>query len=259
MKPGARNLITDVARAAGRQRVRSGSQIRDDGSDGRRALRRVGLGAGRRARHAGDRPSRPRQVGARGRCAGPVGRQRLRARCRRGGDGGAARGRAGLFGVLGPGADRSGGDPLRPPERRGEGLGREPLPRPRSRGLRRGGDGVRHRHRRRRNGCADRAVQGRARLGVGGSGQRRDGGRARGGEPDGLRGDAIGQAFLGRAFRDGRRVRRPRPRSGARLPAAAAEPEGRGHVPAGQHHDRDRRDRHRPRQGAGTSHGGRRP
>ena len=126
----------------------------------------------------------------------------------------------------GAGADRAGGDPLRPRQRRRQGLGREPLSGARRRGPRRGPrqrDRLRARQRRRRHRGDDGDADGRARLGVARHRERGHGRRPRGGQRLRHRLPARQPAFLGGALRDRRRVRRPRAgprRRGAHHPAA---------------------------------------
>ena len=77
----------------------------------------------RRARHARDRTARPGADRVGDRCHRAVRRLRLRARCRLRRAGLAARAGPRLCGARGAGADRAGGDPVRPVERRRQGLG----------------------------------------------------------------------------------------------------------------------------------------
>ena len=197
--------------SAGRERFGPRIEVRHHRPDRRPALHRLRRDTRRCARHARDRASRPRQIGAGRGCAGAVGRQRLRPRRGAGSHGCAARTGQGVRSLLGPRAHRARGDHLRPLERRREAMDREPLSGPgRPRARRRRHD-LCHRHPRGRRGRADGAAQGRAWVGVAGAGGRHHGGRACRGEPDGKRDDLFGQALPCGALRSGCRVRWPRP------------------------------------------------
>jgi L-aminopeptidase/D-esterase-like protein len=104
-----------------------------------------------------------------------------------------------------------------------------------------------------------RAAARRAGLGVADPAFGRDGGRAGRGQRARLGGGRRRPAFLGRALRDRRRVRRARP--GPRRPARRRDlPRQAQPARAGRsHHHRHRRHRRGARQGAGETHGGRRP
>ena len=153
LKPGSRNLITDVdgllVGNAHDARLRSGVTRRA----GRAAVRRLGRRARRRAGHARDRPARSLLPGRPGRCDLPVGRLGLWAGVGRWRDALAARARPRLDGRRRGRADRAGRDPVRPAERRRQGLGlaalsRACLPRGRRCGARLRARQCRRRHRR---------------------------------------------------------------------------------------------------------------
>ena len=138
-------------------------------------------------------------------------RLRLRPRSRRGRDGAARRTGPRLRDAHGAGADRAGRDPVRPAQRRRQGLGPFPaLSRARLRGGRRGGRHIQARHRRRRLRRDHRQFQGRYRLRLG-DGRRHHGRRAGRGQCGRLRHRRDGTVVLGGAVRARRRVRRPRP------------------------------------------------
>ena len=213
MIPGPLNLITDVpglrvgnAEDAG---LNSGTTVLT--ADAPFACA-VPCSAARpaRARPTCSRPTRPR----RGRCAGAVGRLRLRTRRGVGRDGGAARGGARLCRAERTRAARARRDPVRSSERRRARTGQRtptrlwdaPLWRRRaeSSSLAPVGAGTGAQTAMHKGGLGSASLRARRRHTVG---------ALVAVNPLGSVTTPAGPAFLGRAFRDRRRVRRSRPRS----------------------------------------------
>ena len=167
MNPGPRNLITDVAGLRVGNAEDHRDQDRHHRAGRRQAVPRLGRRHGRLARLARDRPAGARQAGRRRRCARAVGRLGLRPRCR-------LRRQRWRCARMGRGfvvrrrhhPDRARRHPLRPAQRRRQGLGRQPLPRARRRGARPPRPRLRARHGRARRRRDHGRPQGRPRLGL---------------------------------------------------------------------------------------------
>ena len=206
-----RNLITDIPGLrvghAGDGKLASGTTVVvfDAPVVGERRRAR------RRARHARDRAARSGADGGRHRRDRSVRRLGLRARCRLR--------RAGLYARAGPrlqdsrrrGADRAGGDHVRPAQRRRQELG--PLSALSRVRLRRRQDRQRRiRARQRRRGARrdHRDAQGRRRLGLGANARRRHRRRPGGGQCRRHNDHRRRSAFLGGAVRAEQGIRRAR-------------------------------------------------
>ena len=209
--PGPRNLLTDIAGIrvghADDARIATGTTaiIFDEPT-----VVSADIGGGGPG-HPRDRPARSLPHGRAHRCHHALRRLGLRARRRGRRAGLSAQHRPRLCGRKRAGAAGAGGDPVRSPQRRRQGVGPLPaLSRARLCGGRGGAHRLRARQRRRRARRHHGQLQGRHRLGLGEDRRRLHRGGARRGQRRRWRGGRRRPVVLGGAFRARRRIRRPR-------------------------------------------------